>query len=93
MCCNKPRVEKTCPSCSMDMDHSNAVIFLVLTSILSFCSCSGKPSARLVNGEFHVPAKRERRARRVPVSMGARRRTAHHGERVAQAVQERHLGC
>jgi hypothetical protein len=75
MCCNKPRVEKTCPSWSMDMDHGKAVIFLVLTSILSFCSCSGKPSARLVNGEFHVPAKRERQARRVPVSTGARRRT------------------
>jgi RND family efflux transporter MFP subunit len=45
MCCNKSRVGKTCPSWSMDMDHGKAVIFLVLTSILSFGGCSGKPSA------------------------------------------------
>jgi hypothetical protein len=46
---NKLRVWKTWPSWSMDLQHGKAVIFLVLTSILSFGSCSGKPSAPLVN--------------------------------------------
>jgi RND family efflux transporter MFP subunit len=46
MYCSKPRVGKTYPSWSVDRHHGKAVIFLVLASILSFCSCSGKPSAR-----------------------------------------------
>jgi len=50
----------------MDMHPGKTVIFPVLASILSFGGCSGKPSARLVNGEFHVPAKRERQAHRAP---------------------------
>src|ERR1700752_1478686 len=45
MYCNTPRAGKTCSSWPTDMTHGKAVIFLVLTSILSFCSCSGKPSA------------------------------------------------
>jgi RND family efflux transporter MFP subunit len=45
MYCNTLRVGKTCPSWPTDMPHGKAVIFLALTSMLSFGGCTGQPSA------------------------------------------------
>ena len=45
MYCNTPRGEKTCPRWSVATHPGKGVIFLVLTCILAFCSCTGKPGA------------------------------------------------